>query len=38
PSRGRGAALGVTKERLQEAVHTVGSSAAKVREHLRAKG
>ena len=28
-------ALGVTKERLQEAVDTVGSSAAKVREHLK---
>lgn len=28
-------ALGVTKERLQEAVNSVGSSAARVREHLK---
>jgi len=28
-------ALGVTKERLQEAVDTVGNSADKVREHLK---
>lgn len=27
-------ALGVTKERLQQAVEAVGSSAAKVREYL----
>ena len=27
-------ALGVSKERLQEAVDAVGSSAAKVRQHL----
>lgn len=29
--------LGVTKERLQEAVNAVGSSADKVREFLRTK-
>jgi hypothetical protein len=28
-------ALGVTKERLQQAVDAVGNSAAKVREHLK---
>ena len=28
-------ALGVTKERLQQAVDAVGDSAAKVREHLK---
>jgi hypothetical protein len=28
-------ALGVTKERLQQAVDTVGNSADKVREHLK---
>ena len=27
-------ALGVSKDRLQQAVDTVGSSAAKVRQHL----
>lgn len=36
--RGWSKTLGVTKERLKEAVHAVGDRASKVREYLKGSG